>query len=875
VPRPKYTSEAARPRASRQFTDREELIGAVERVASDLPLREHKVLVYYGVGGIGKTRLRKELCRRLDDTRPEVGWAVLDFATSSHRDVENALSWLSQELTRKYGFRSPSFELALVQYLRKSRPNSPIRKEEFPFLEESDMLAEAISAARDVPGLEVGAKITRLALRTHGWLAEWWTKRGQRQLYELQGMEPNEIAERLPMFWADDLRYFMQRKGRPVVLFIDSYEALWEEGRAEGRFFVRDEWVRELVAHLPEVPWIIAGREKLRWGELPDDWKGCLEQHLVGQLDNSDARRFLVSCGIVEEEIQRAIVKGSEGVPFYLDLAADTYLEIRRGQRKKPTPSDFGNTQPKLVERFLRHLDRYETETLKVLSVPRFFDRDLFERLIERFSTGYPATAFSELCRFSFVQEGQVPGTYTIHPLMRRGLEEHQDPGLREQVHRYLFDRYDAALRGLDSRSIEDSDKTGFAEAFYHGRHTLAAHEFVGWFTARAQAFEQAGLWLFLTPLREELVHLAEDLLGPEHPKTAASMNDLALLYRHHGLLREAEPLHERALAVREEVLGHEHPDTAASLDDLAFLYYYLGRWREAESLLERALETREQALGPEHPDTALSLNDLAVLYTDRGSYEEAESLLKRALMIREKVLGPEHPDTAETLYNLAPLYQRQGRYAEAESVIERAVKIEAKTLGPEHPWTASSMTELAVVYQDQGRYEEAESLIDKALAILEKKLGLESHWTNNALYRLGVIYRDQGRYAEAEPLLERALETREKMVGSEHPKVADIVNYLALLYHDQGRYAEAESLHKRALRIRKEKLGPEHPDTTLILYDLAKLRCQQERYEEAELLFERALRVQEKALGTGHPDTTRTRRALEDLLKKMRTEIT
>ena len=604
MPRPKYTAEGARPRISRQFTDREEFIGAFERAASDLPLREHKVLVYYGVGGIGKTRLRKELCRRLEKSRPEVGWAVLDFATPSHRDVENALSWLSQELTRKYDLRFPSFELALVQYLRKSRPNSPLRREEFPFLEESDMLAEAISAAGDIPGLEVVSKITRLVLRTHGWVAEWWTKRRQRQLYELQGMEPSEIAERLPMLWADDLEYFMQRKGRPVVLFIDSYEALWEEGRTEGRFFVRDEWVRELIAHLPEVPWIIAGREKLRWGELPDDWENCLEQHLVGQLDNSDARRFLVSCGIVEEEIQRAIVKGSEGVPFYLDLAADTYLEIRRGQRKKPTPADFGTTQPKLVERFLRHLDRYETETLKVLSVPRFFDRSLFEGLIERFSTGYPATAFSELCRFSFVQEGQVPGTYTIHPLMRRSLEEHQDPGLREQIHKYLFDRYDASLRGLDSRSIEDLDKMAFAEAFYHGRYTLATGEFYGWFEERAEAFDRAALWLFLTPLREELVHLAKNWLSPEHPQTAASLNDLASLYRHQGRYAEAEPLYERALTIREEKLGLEDPDTATSLYDLGRLRYQQERHAEAKPLFERALRIQKEALGREHPDT-------------------------------------------------------------------------------------------------------------------------------------------------------------------------------------------------------------------------------------------------------------------------------
>jgi hypothetical protein len=62
---------------------------------------------------------------------------------------------------------------------------------------------------------------------------------------------------------------------------------------------------------------------------------------------------------------------------------------------------------------------------LKVLSVARVWDRELFESLIEEFNTGYSATALPELRRFSFVQEEQIPSTWTIHPLMREALEEH------------------------------------------------------------------------------------------------------------------------------------------------------------------------------------------------------------------------------------------------------------------------------------------------------------------------------------------------------------------------------------------------------------------------------------------------------------------
>ncbi len=56
---------------------------------------------------------------------------------------------------------------------------------------------------------------------------------------------------------------------------------------------------------------------------------------------------------------------------------------------------------------------------------------------------------------------------------------------------------------------------------------------------------------------------IREKALGPEHPDTAGSLNNLAVLYRAMGDYAKAEPLYRRALAIREKALGKEHPDTA------------------------------------------------------------------------------------------------------------------------------------------------------------------------------------------------------------------------------------------------------------------------------------------------------------------------
>ena len=312
----------------------------------------------------------------------------------------------------------------------------------------------------------------------------------------------------------------------------------------------------------------------------------------------------------------------------------------------------------------------------------------------------------------------------------------------------------------------------------------------------------------------EQTYRFAEQQLGPEHPNTLTSVNNLTFLYQAQGRYGEAEPLYRRALAAREKVLGTEHPDTLSSANNLAGLYQAQGRYGEVEPLFQRTLLASEKVLGSEHPFTLTSIGNLAGLYQAQGRYGEAEPLFRRALMAREKVLGLEHSDTLSSVNNLAGLYQAQGRYREAEPLLQRALAAGEKVLGSEHPFTLTSVNNLAFLYQAQGRYREAEPLFRRALAVREKMLGPEHPNTLTSINNLAFLYRAQGRYGEAEPLFRRVLAASEKVFGPEHPNTLTSVNGLALLYQNQGRYGEAEPLHRRALAASEKVFGPEHPLT-------------------------------------------------------------
>ena len=117
---------------------------------------------------------------------------------------------------------------------------------------------------------------------------------------------------------------------------------------------------------------------------------------------------------------------------------------------------------------------------------------------------------------------------------------------------------------------------------------------------------------------------------GAEEP--ARFLLDRLASYRHGALAAyaQARPLCERALAIVEEALGPEHPNTASSLNNLARLLQDQGDLAGARPLLERALAIREKALGPEHLLTKGSAHVAADALAALGRADEATALRAR-----------------------------------------------------------------------------------------------------------------------------------------------------------------------------------------------------------------------------------------------------
>ena len=144
-----------------------------------------------------------------------------------------------------------------------------------------------------------------------------------------------------------------------------------------------------------------------------------------------------------------------------------------------------------------------------------------------------------------------------------------------------------------------------------------------------------------------------EGLLGPDHPDTLASRNNLAGAYKSAGRLTEAIALYEQVLTDRTRVLGEDHPHTLASRNNLAGAYQAAGRLTEAIALYEQVLPDSIRVLGEDHPHTLASRHNLAGAYASDGNLPEAIVRWQALCADCLHMLGPDHPLTVTVRENL------------------------------------------------------------------------------------------------------------------------------------------------------------------------------------------------------------------------------
>ncbi|MGI4790498.1 MAG: hypothetical protein ACRYFS_16805 [Janthinobacterium lividum] len=703
------------------FTDREQYLEAFESHLQEPNADDMQILVFYGVGGAGKTTLVQKLCAGLDSLKPPIAYARFNLdniadQTQAYREV---LLRLRADLENNFHLDFSRFDLGLAVMLARDGGAPP------PMLKISPHLNVAFEVAMEfTPSfVKATAKLAAAELRnviTKSDKLEQWVRRvgGTEAVLSLsQALMQDEqiIQEELIRRFAQDLSANLPvRPGKACrgVLFLDTYEALWT-GRESGQSAqarLLDGWVRQLAEFClaSGILLVITGRDRLSW-DNDLDWEGCLDQHLLGGVSASDAQDFLARRGIgptppiAIEPLQRAILRcadtgAGKNTPschlLTLALCADIVLNMRQSEGKDPSPQTFstiptGQVAGALATRFLKSLHSRNLELwVEALSLtPRFDEAAALaldsDRLFHNGRAGW-----EQIIQYSFIV-AESNGFYRIHRTMREALRARlRQPATQEQ-HTWFNQHWQT--HGEE------------ALAFYHQWSQDAETTLTQWSTAHQEYINAAQIpqaralltrWAEIGLDDDDRSHLPDLLWAATHLALGQALWKTPSAPRQTVLSRAAEHFQASLTIYTEDAAPERWADAQMGLA-LCLLYLPTGDRSEhlyqAMTYLQNALGTYTAEGNPEAWSAAQ--NHLGIVYARLPDGDEAHNQ-RRALVCFEAAVQvwteAEHPKIwARGQHNLGVTYLElpDGNLAEnkhrAIGFFEAALRVRTQDVFP------------------------------------------------------------------------------------------------------------------------------------------------------------------------------------------------
>ncbi|MFC5182529.1 aminoglycoside phosphotransferase family protein [Actinomadura harenae] len=432
----------------RRFVDREPVL---EAFAGELESAGAgpRVFNVVGVGGIGKSRLLRELVERVKKTRRT---ATLDLQVPAMRQQEDALAVLRVGLGRQ-GVRFDRFDIAYAVWWQRLHPHLRLTRSQLPFIAESEALTQILDGAAGVPVFGTGVGLVRLLEKVSTSARQRHRIKHDETLSALDELGNAELADAVTFLFAEDLRAASAERG--YVVLVDAYEAL-RRGAAS------DVWLRDLVAQLDRGLTVVASREPVEWHAHDASWRPVVREVRVDGLPMQARLELLADGGIDDLAVREAIAVASQGLPFYLHLAVDTRTTARQSAAV---------SSEEILQRFLAHVAAEEIRTLELLSVARVFDYEIFQAVADAFDLPRHRMAWESLTAYSFVYPAGTGGL-RLHQLMREALHRRLSRETMADVHLVLKRVWDDRVgRRQTSQDGIATRARAVREAVYSGLH--------------------------------------------------------------------------------------------------------------------------------------------------------------------------------------------------------------------------------------------------------------------------------------------------------------------------------------------------------------------------------------------------------------------
>lgn len=852
------------PQANKIFTDREEprkvfwdTYNQFRGNISNSQENEIKVITYYGIGGIGKTRLLRQISAELLDRIDKPLQVYIDLEDNS--DMLVVLMKIKHLLQTTYQFDFPIFELAYFSYMQKQ--GNQITKEEIDgFISNSPILDSLLDISSLLPG--TGTIIGMLkAIDNLNAAIRNKLKNRKRELNEIQNDDPDMLIKKMQYYLACDIENNLEGQAQPLVIFLDTYERLVNELASIGNPLDRDKWIRHeingLVVNIPNTIWVIAGRDKLKWEQINPDWTGTLDHHLLGNLSDIDSKTFLNSAGITDPTLIDSIYQLTSGVPLYLDICVDRYHSmIEKGI--VPTIKDLGSNTHELISRFVKYMDDNKKALIYLLSCLEDWTDDLLDKLVRKFLPGLPFTTVDNIKCYSFiVTENNVD--YKMHNSIRDIIYTDCNKNVSNKVLLYMKEHY---LMELQKLKITTLERAHLLKRYVHYVIKYGFEkedDFIDFFNS---SFIPHNEKLLKTYQFNESIVILETLIKYSHlnfeeglAKTYCEMYYAMAHYfagNYHIALENSLNAYD-SLKLSQ---GESHQDTLKAMQLLIIIYRKIGEYSLSLSLSQGLYNLKKSEDNGESSNSIDALINLAISYRKVGNFKEALNISEIVYAHNLGLFGEKHPSTINAMSSLANAYRQSGDNVKACELSEKVVKLRTLIHEENNPSTLASMGSLAHSYRLLGKYEQSIELSEKVVIERSKILGEAHPLTIRAMNNLANSYRKVGKYNEGLIYAEKVYNYRLEFLGENHPATVGALSNLATSYRKLQQFKKAYELAIKVYQWRQERFGQDHPASLRAMNNLVNSYKKLGMIEEADLLGKSLISFTHKTYGPNHPST-------------------
>ena len=621
-------------------------------------------------------------------------------------------------------------------------------------------------------------------------------------------------------------------KGKPLIIFLDTYEIV---DRPEC-----DYTLRTVIQHSSNgVTWVIAGRSNLADSAMGEkfDFRGYEQDFPADRIYAQPLSEFSL------QEIHRyfrelvpkrslnlgqleAIASFSRGIPLAIGQAAAMWKEgkpLDEIVALVPTVLEEATARQQIInktwERFLVQCfsgkeREQDLRTVYALAMMRRPDVELLEEMLEVTDLEKKLKSLQELYSFMWAEGLRLNGKlvqflreYLLAPVRR-------DDPISRQLNERAIASLELRLEQL-TRNIPDITEQLQEESIAQTIADLVHHQF--W-----QEEEQG--WRYLVPRfvrgwqhnRTWALSVLEIVTAFSHTFSQEGQRRLKLFFT--GIDFFTDPEETRQLLEElEKLVKHKYLDGEGEKELKAMLQLQPENFPDSQEEfapveVEPPQLNQEEFAPVEVEPPQLSQEEFASVKAEPPKVAEKVSFqqnnLESTIASSQQTVQPK-PKDASYYNELGSISYKQGELEKAIASYQRAIELE--------PQYASPHNGLGNIYSEQGE-------LDKAIASYQRAIELEPKGADTH-YNLGNAYRDRGELDKAIASYQRAIDL--------DPQYASPYNALGNVYFNRRELDKAIASYQRAIELDSQYLYP-HYNLGLVYEKQGKLAAASTSYQRA-----------------------------------------